>query len=376
MPAKKQVQSKDKVESKQRSSKSAAEEVDLLEQQQPQSDALLQPTRLDPGSLTPRDVMQLQRTIGNQATQRLLQSQEQTPVQRQGPGLQTDPGGESGTVQVREQSGAQELVVQRKGTYPENFVDKSGQEIGEIEYGTGQQITFGTMTSCLGIVARKGDTVTGVHLGMVSGDESKSSEAKYISEFSQSDQQKIIKKIKSIIGNPDKIVYVGYPTTIWSQIPFYGALKAAVPPDKEVDKDGANYVAGVENGLLHIGLDDEEVYTEPPAPRRKFCFITTACVEAKGLPDDCYELTTLRAFRDGYMSALPFGPALIAEYYKIAPQIVARIKEQPEAAEILAGLYSRIAESVDYVQRGENEKAMQVYSAMVLHLKKRYLAHG
>ena len=28
------------------------------------------------------------------------------------------------------------------------------------------------------------------------------------------------------------------------------------------------------------------------------CFLTTACIRAKGLPDDCMELQTLRAYRD------------------------------------------------------------------------------
>lgn len=33
-----------------------------------------------------------------------------------------------------------------------------------------------------------------------------------------------------------------------------------------------------------------------------------------GLPDDCHELTVLRAFRDGYMSAIPGGADDIKEY--------------------------------------------------------------
>ena len=28
------------------------------------------------------------------------------------------------------------------------------------------------------------------------------------------------------------------------------------------------------------------------------CFLTSACTEARGLPDDCHELTVLRSFRD------------------------------------------------------------------------------
>lgn len=42
------------------------------------------------------------------------------------------------------------------------------------------------------------------------------------------------------------------------------------------------------------------------------CFLTSACTEAKGLADDCYELTMLRAFRDEYLVKQKSGKAEIA----------------------------------------------------------------
>ena len=56
--------------------------------------------------------------------------------------------------------------------------------------------------------------------------------------------------------------------------------------------------------------------------KRWLCFITTAVCEAEGKPDDCAELTAFRRFRDGWLSQQPDGPALIEEYYEIAPAIV------------------------------------------------------
>lgn len=341
MTVKKQVHRKDNARATRQQARRVDEERLLAGE--PRAD-------LNPDSLTARDVMQLERLVGNQAARHLLQAKAEAPVQRQEP------------------------VMQRMGTYPDRFQDKTGQLIDEIAYGTGRQITFGTMTSCLGIVARKGDTVTGIHLGMFSGEDP-------ISSF---DSDEIVESIKGIIGSgPEKVVFVGFPHSWRGQFGgFYSALTKAYPPNAVVDNDGDNYVAGVKDGLLHILLDNKEVYTEAPAEpvpapaRRRRCFITTACVEAMGLPDDCHELTTLRAFRDGYMSALPDGPALIAEYYRIAPQIVARIQAQPDASAILTGLYDRIVESVDCVQQGDDAKAMQVYSAMVLQLKRRFLDAG
>jgi hypothetical protein len=104
------------------------------------------------------------------------------------------------------------------------------------------------------------------------------------------------------------------------------------------------------------------------------CFITSACVEAKGLPDDCRELTTLRRFRDGYVRALAEGPALISEYYEIAPRIVARIKARPDATRIFARIYERLVRAVDLITAGLHDEALRVYRDLVLDLKNRYLA--
>lgn len=49
------------------------------------------------------------------------------------------------------------------------------------------------------------------------------------------------------------------------------------------------------------------------------CFLTSACVEAKGLPDDCSELSVLRHFRDSYLAGIEEGKAEICEYYHVAP---------------------------------------------------------
>jgi hypothetical protein len=127
----------------------------------------------------------------------------------------------------------------------------------------------------------------------------------------------------------------------------------------------------------NIGLNRNELMTTDelglPRPGGRKCFITTACVEAKGLPDDCEELTILRSFRDGYMRFLPNGAAMISEYYDIAPRIVAHIAAQPDANRIFASLYEHIGRSVDLINAGENSEAMHNYITMVSELKKKYL---
>jgi len=73
----------------------------------------------------------------------------------------------------------------------------------------------------------------------------------------------------------------------------------------------------------------------------KGCFITTAVCENAQKPDDCYELTAFRAFRDEWLSVQPDGNALIQEYYQIAPTIVAAINQREDRTVIYDQLWER-----------------------------------
>jgi hypothetical protein len=55
------------------------------------------------------------------------------------------------------------------------------------------------------------------------------------------------------------------------------------------------------------------------------CFITTACCELLGLADDCFELRTLRRYRDDILAKQPWAAAAIARYYAEAPAILRRL---------------------------------------------------
>lgn len=104
------------------------------------------------------------------------------------------------------------------------------------------------------------------------------------------------------------------------------------------------------------------------------CYLTSACVEAKQLPDDCYELTTLRIFRDTYMCNIPGGAADIAEYYHIAPAIVANIKELPNAMEIFDRIYYELVmPCVKLIEEGKNTEAYEKYKAYTRSLQIQYL---
>lgn len=105
------------------------------------------------------------------------------------------------------------------------------------------------------------------------------------------------------------------------------------------------------------------------------CYLTSACTEARGLADDCEELTILRAFRDGYMKAQPQGQADICEYYHTAPAIVEKIKALPNAKEIFDSIYVELVlPCVKLIHGGDNEGAYNKYRAYVKKLQAEYLS--
>ncbi len=103
------------------------------------------------------------------------------------------------------------------------------------------------------------------------------------------------------------------------------------------------------------------------------CFLTTACVEAKGLADDCRELTVLRNFRDTYLKHSVNGPADICEYYHTAPKIVEEIKQLPNAMEIFVNIYNElVVPCVTLIENNCNNEAYNKYKDYVKKLQLEY----
>ncbi|MFA6588200.1 MAG: CFI-box-CTERM domain-containing protein [Patescibacteria group bacterium] len=104
------------------------------------------------------------------------------------------------------------------------------------------------------------------------------------------------------------------------------------------------------------------------------CFLTTACVSAIGLPDDCAELQALRRFRDTYVAALPTGPDDIQEYRSIAPKIVSRISSRPNAADLYREIFTNIVRPcVNLINCGQFAEAYLLYKQKLHELRTRFL---
>ena len=113
----------------------------------------------------------------------------------------------------------------------------------------------------------------------------------------------------------------------------------------------------------------EEWQKEQAKQQEEDCFVTTACIRARGLPDDCEELTTLRWFRDTYLRTRPDGAADIKRYYALAPALVERVNARSDAFEIWERVYLEMVQPcVQMIRRQKWEEAYLLYKEYVLSM--------
>lgn len=115
-------------------------------------------------------------------------------------------------------------------------------------------------------------------------------------------------------------------------------------------------------------------YFKPEKEETSGCYLTSACVEAMGMADDCEDLTLLRRFRDGWLTNQPGGEDEIRHYYVVAPRIVAAIHASRDGDGILHKLYeTMVVPCVAAIKRGDCESAHRLYREKSLLLEAEYL---
>ena len=132
-------------------------------------------------------------------------------------------------------------------------------------------------------------------------------------------------------------------------------------------------------------VNTRPTYTPPPVtrpssnpvsePKKKnsFCFITTAVCDYLNKPDDCYELTILRNFRDNWLAKQRDGVSLIQEYYHIAPTIVRNIDASSDKDRVYNKIWeSYIKPCIKLIELSAYKACMDLYRTMVLELKTSY----
>ena len=106
---------------------------------------------------------------------------------------------------------------------------------------------------------------------------------------------------------------------------------------------------------------------------KKWCYITTAVCESFGKPDDCYELTLLRNYRDNFLMGQPDGEAVIKEYYDVAPTIVKHINKRKNHDEIYKDVWNEyLRPCIQMIEENENSRCKDLYIRMVRELKEKY----
>ena len=159
---------------------------------------------------------------------------------------------------------------------------------------------------------------------------------------------------------PTKVKFVQYGEQAKVKVVQYGEDMRVIPVEygEEMKVKAVEYG---ENFKVKIVQD-----TSP-------CFITSACIQAKGLPDDCYELNTIRGFRDSYIKAMPDGERILHEYYAVAPQIVAAINKTEDPRQVYSNVYEQLTSIVELIHSGENGEVLRNYFRILNELKQRYL---
>lgn len=141
------------------------------------------------------------------------------------------------------------------------------------------------------------------------------------------------------------------------------------------DKNGAKIVeifpdeTTTLNGVpaINYGVDEKN-------GRTGGCYLTTACVDYFGKPDDCYELETLRSFRDGFMQTSTEMKEAAKKYYVIAPKIVAKINSLPNKASVYQKMYTDLVQKcINLINKGKNKEAYETYKDYSEALEEKYL---
>lgn len=158
-----------------------------------------------------------------------------------------------------------------------------------------------------------------------------------------------------------------------NMVSYFVPLMGEIPGDNA--KEISECMVKIWNEVMpeyKIGYTDAESIRS--GFKRSLCYITTAVCQSQNKPDDCYELTLLRGYRDHYMLQTEDGIATVEQYYNIAPTIVKRIGRRDDASEIYGSIWKDYLQPcITMIENDELEACRVCYTDMVHSLEKKYL---
>jgi hypothetical protein len=106
--------------------------------------------------------------------------------------------------------------------------------------------------------------------------------------------------------------------------------------------------------------------------RKGFCYITSAVCDTMNKPEDCYELTAFRAFRDTYMQSTSKRRKLVTQYYELAPIIVTYINLCTDRKTYYDWIWNKyLSRCLEAIEDNKYRVCEKNYIKMVNDLKKK-----
>ena len=141
----------------------------------------------------------------------------------------------------------------------------------------------------------------------------------------------------------------------------------------EACKEVSAALVKIWNKTFSVSIGNTEINQIQTGFKQRLCFITTAVCKSLNKPDDCHELTTLRAYRDQYLLQECQEQELVEEYYRVAPDIVKHIDRQPSCDIIYKNILEEyIQPCIQLIEAGKNEACKELYMKMVRTLQEKY----
>ncbi len=103
------------------------------------------------------------------------------------------------------------------------------------------------------------------------------------------------------------------------------------------------------------------------------CYITTACLDAIGLPRDSLEMKAMEVLTKEHILKSFQGKKDYVIYGRKAPLIVQAIKSRDDSQDVWKRVYGTLRNITSAVLSSDNERAHKQYKDLVLGLEKEYL---
>jgi len=151
-------------------------------------------------------------------------------------------------------------------------------------------------------------------------------------------------------------------------------------PDNTAECRDCFYNKGMKNWIIDCSIrgemDGTQTYCSDYARREEYdcdknndksgCFVTTAICNILGKNDNCYELETLREFRDSKLLTDKNLQDLVFEYYTISPKLVDILKNKDNKKEFAQYLLDKhINLIIQQIENNEKNKAIKSYKNMI-----------